>query len=124
MIRLLEIFNNEMSKLNVDYHYVINKKENITYPYVVGRYDESFFSFEDGRHEGQIYLDCWNRGSELELLKLQEIIANNFDDFSHAEPYFSCNISYSNTNTIDTTDSKLQRKEIVLDVSYWEARKE
>lgn len=119
--KLLEIINQEMQKLNIDYHYLVNDKDEITYPYAVGSYMGTGNSYEAGTHTGILTLNIWHRGSTYELNETVEKISKHFEDFRYSEGRFSCYVSAGEPVDNIETDITLKRKEIDLDITYCES---
>lgn len=120
METLLDIFQREMELLGIDYSYMTNSKPKITYPYVTGEYSESEFAFENGASGGDLMLEAWNRGNNLDLIRLNEKIKKHFCDFRKIEGNIAIRIVYNGNFPRRTNDNGLKKSEIHLDVMYWE----
>lgn len=120
MDKLLQIINEEMNKIGIDYYYLYNNSPNVTYPYVTGEYTESDYEYEDNHNGGDLLLECWTRGSQLELLNLHQKIKEYFRELRVSKNDIYAVISYNTANDVRTNDATLFKKEIHLDINYWE----
>lgn len=118
-LRLLFLVKQEMKKIGVNYHYLINDEKEIKYPYVTGEYIENDYTFENGAYGGYLFLECWHRGNVTDLLKLCETIKQHFRNLNYCEKGFTCNISYANKQEQRQEEAKLKKIEIQLDTMYW-----
>ncbi len=122
-VKLLSVIGKEMTKLGINYSYLYYDSEEIIYPYVTGEYIENGYTFENGAYMGYLFLECWHKGSNTELLLLCEKIKEHFRCFNHYEEGFTCNVSYSNKEEQQQDDIDLKKIEIQLDVKYWRGEK-
>lgn len=120
--KVLEIINDEMTNIGVDYSYMINDKEPITYPYVTGEYSENGYSSENKMTTCDLLLECWNRGSEYGLIEVINKIKNHFDNFSTVQDGVGVAIDYSSCVPRRTNDINLKKVEIHLDIVYWKGK--
>lgn len=120
MIRkVLGIVKREMESLGVDYHYMYNTKANVTYPYVTGEYSEMDYVSENRMSTGDLLLECWNRGSDSDLLAVIEAIKNRFDAFQTVKDGVGVTLNFSSSVPRRTQDIKLKKYEIHIEVVYW-----
>ena len=120
MQKVLEIINHEMALLGINYFYLTNDSPQIVYPYVTGEYSESEYTYEDGANSGEMLLECWTRGSNLDLVELNEKIKDHFRNFKAYDNKFACYIAYNSNYPRRTNDNSLKKLEIHLSVVYWE----
>lgn len=119
MENVLNVINEEMKKLGIDYYYLTNTSESVTYPYVTGEYYESGYTFEDGSTEANLLLEAWTRGSNLDLVRLNDDIKEYFKDFRTIKDGCAIHISYASNYPRRTNDINLKKIEINLDIRYW-----
>lgn len=119
---VLEKIKQEMKSMGIDYHYMYNKKETISYPYVTGEYSESGLESDIQKSYGDLLLECWNRGRDLDLNKVIEQIKERFDDFQTIYKNVGIAINFNSCVPRRTDDIKLKKYEIHLDVVYWKGK--
>lgn len=120
MKEILQIINEQMKALGIEYYYLYNNASNVKYPYVTGEYTESGYSYEDNSNSGDMLLELWNRGSQLELIELSNKIKNHFRYLQVSKGQVFANIVYNSAMPIRTNDASIFKLEIHLDVNYWE----
>lgn len=120
MEKVLEIIKRELDALGIDYYYMINTASTVKYPYVTGEYNESEYSYEDNSNVAEMLLEVWNRDSDVELVKLNDLIKNHFRNLIVCEEGLTVHISYANSFPVRTGDYKLKKREIHLDINFWE----
>ena len=123
---VLKIIAQEMSAMNLNYFYMINDSGTVVYPYITGEYNEYQYTFEDRGTVGEMLLEVWTRGSELELLAVKDLIKNRFDDYQVAildasGNIVSLSISYLSKMPRRTDVEGLKKLEIRLQINYWES---
>lgn len=120
MKEILQIINEQMKALGIEYYYLYNNASNVKYPYVTGEYTESGYSYEDNSNSGDMLLELWNRGSQLELIELSNKIKNHFRYLQVSKGKVFANIVYNSAMPIRTNDASIFKLDIHLDVNYWE----
>lgn len=111
---LLEIINNELEKLNLNYEYGEYTGE-LKYPYITGEYNETGYTYEDNITRGEFILTVWNRGKEIDLINIKEQIKNVFADYRTSTNSGAINIDYRNKLFIRSGEAELKKMEIYLD---------
>lgn len=119
MDKVLKIINEEMQKTNINYFYLYNDSEKVKYPYVTGEYTESSFAYENQMTKGDMLLECWHRGSDLELIATINKIKEHFAEFQAVRDGIGIAINYNSCGPRRTNDINLRKYEIHLDVVYW-----
>ena len=100
-----------------------NESETLVYPYITGEYYENDFRFEDGASSGEILLEVWSRGSQLELLAVNEAIKALFTNYEKVIDGIGIAISYLGNSPRRTDVEGLKKLEIRLQINYWESGK-
>lgn len=114
---VLKIIKEELSSLNLNYEYGEYTKE-LKYPYGVGEYSENNYTFEDNVTNGEFIVTFFNRGSELDLINIKELIKDKFKDFRKATDSGTIYIAYTHKLFIRSGEAELKKMEIYLDVRY------
>lgn len=120
MEKILKIINEQMKSLGIEYYYLYNNAPKVIYPYVTGEFTQSTFSYEDGSNNGDMLLECWNRGSQLSLIYLLQKIKEHFEDLRVVKDSTVAHISFNSAYPVRTNDAELLKIEIHLDITYWE----
>jgi hypothetical protein len=115
---VLKIFNAEMINLGINYDYM-EYKGGLVYPYIVGELTEDDYVYEDGSTRGEMLLTIFNRGSELDLVNIKELIKEKFKDYRAITDNGSIYIVYTRKLPIQSGEADLQKTEIYLDVRFW-----
>ena len=122
---ILKCINKELTKLGINYYYMINDSTEIIYPYVTGEYYEYEYKFEDESTSGEILLEAWTRGTEEELIEIKDRIKDKFSYYQKAvkvnNKMMSLSISYLNKTPRRTEVEGLKKLEIRLQINYWES---
>lgn len=131
MIDILNVLNNELNKLNLNYEFGEYTKK-IQYPYIVGDYIENPINKECAEKSGTIILSIFTRdrkennievkGNRLELEEIGEKIENYFKYFVSCINGNTVSIEYEYRTPVDTEDEVLKRIDIYLNVSKWEGK--
>ncbi len=129
MIDILNVLNDEMNRLNLNYEFGEYTKE-IKYPYIVSEYIENPIKKECAEKSGTIILSAFTRdrkennieinGTKLELEEIGEKIEKNFKHFVSSIKGNSVSIEYDYRTLVPTEDKTLKRIDIYLSVSKWE----
>lgn len=117
--KVLQIINEEMQKLNINYFYLYNDSEKVTYPYVTGEYAESSYAHENQMTQGDLLLECWNRGSDINLIAVINKIKEHFAEFQTVKNNIGIAINYNSCVPRRTNDINLKKYEMHLDVVHW-----
>lgn len=120
MEQVLEVINEQMQILGIQYFDMINTSAKVTYPYVTGELTQSGYSYEDGSNTADLLLEAWTRNERLELIQLCEKIKNHFKDFTTEKNGVVMHISYMGAIPQRTNDYGLKKSQINLDIHYWE----
>lgn len=120
MEEILQIINEQMQALGIEYYYLYNNAPTVKYPYVTGEFTQNSYSYEDNSNTGDMLLECWNRGSQKELINLHQKIKEHFRDLCVPKNNIMAHISYNSAYDVRTNDATLFKKEIHLDITYWE----
>lgn len=124
MEKILKIINEQMKSLGVEYYYLYNNAPTVSYPYVTGEFTQNGYSYEDNSNTADMLLECWNRGSQTNLVNLQEKIKENFRDLHVIKDNVVAHISYNSAYPVRTNDANLFKVEIHLDITYWEGEQQ
>ncbi len=117
--KVLKIINDEMQKLNLNYFYLYNDSEKVIYPYITGEYTESTYANENRMTNGDMLLECWNRGSDLNLIIAINKLKEHFAEFQTVQDDIGLAINYNSCSPRRTDDVNLKKYEIHLDIVYW-----
>lgn len=120
MEQIVKIMNEQMKNLGIEYYYLYNNAPKIIYPYVTGEFTESSYTYEDNSNTGDMLLECWNRGSQQNLITLHQKIKEHFRDLYVISDNTVAHIAYNSAYPIRTNDARLFKIEIHLDITYWE----
>lgn len=123
---ILKVIYDELTALGLNYYYMVNTSETVSYPYITGEYNEYQYTFEDGRTVGEMLLEAWTRGSELDLINVKDLIKEKFNNYQVAisgdnGKTMSMAISYLSKMPRRTDVEGLKKLEIRLQVNYWES---
>lgn len=123
---VLAVMATEMSNLGLNYFYMVNDSETVSYPYITGEYNEYQYTFEDRGTIGEMLLEVWTRGSELELLTVKDKIKTKFENYQASisdsnHKNMSLSIIYLNKVPRRTDVEGLKKLEIRLQINYWES---
>ncbi len=122
---ILKCINEELTKLGINYYYMINDSTEIIYPYITGEYYEYDYKFEDESTNGEILLEAWTRGSESELINIKDKIKEKFKNYqiviSENGKSMGLSINYLNKTPRRTETLGLKKLEIRLQINYWES---
>lgn len=116
---LLEIINNELDKLNLNYEYM-EYTGPLVYPYITGEYNEIGYTYEDNKTKGEFILTLWNRGKEIDLINIKEQIKKVFADYRTVTNSGSIFISYRNKIPVRSGEAELKKMEVYLDTELME----
>ena len=117
---VLATIGEELEKLEVTYEYG-EFKGLPTFPYARGEYSENQYTFETNGTSGEFILTCFNHGSELDLIELKDKIKKHFRDYRRVTEKGGISIKYRNSLFVQTGDEQLRRREIYLEIQYWES---
>lgn len=121
--QVLNIIDNAMTSLGIEYGFVSYKKRPVVYPYFVGEYTENEPFREDGLQESTFLLTGFHRGTWLELEEAKEKIEKHFNKVSGkvvvAEDGSAAAIFYANALIVPTGDADLKRIQINLAIKEW-----
>lgn len=120
MKEILQIINTEMQSLGIEYYYLYNNASTVKYPYVTGEYTETSYSYEDNSNSGDMLLEVWNKGSQKELIEVQNKIKNHFRDLHINTSTITAHIAYNSAIPVRTNEASLFKLQINLDINYWE----
>lgn len=120
--KVLEIINQEMIGLGIDYHFMTNDKEKVTYPYVTGEYYEAGYSSENAKTTGQLLLEGWQRGLYSDLISVANSIKNHFDELQIVTDDVAIAFDFNTFNPLRTDDPELKKFEIYIDIVYWKGK--
>lgn len=120
MVDILTIINDQMKVLGIEYYYLYNNAPKVAYPYVTGEFTQNDYSYEDNSNSGDMLLECWNRGSQINLINLHQKIREHFKNLQVIKSNLVAHISYNSAYPVRTNDADLFKLEIHLDVTYWE----
>lgn len=124
MKEILKIINEQMKAIGVEYYYLYNNAPTVNYPYVTGEFTQNTYSYEDNSNSGDMLLECWNRGSQANLVALHQKIKEHFRDLQVIKDNTVAHIAYNSAYPIRTNDASLFKVEIHLDITYWEGEKQ
>lgn len=121
MNRLLNVFAEEMQKLDINYDFMEWKETPIPYPYFVGQYFIDNYEHEKGVTEGQLLLVGWDRNdSFINLVDIDNKVRKHFSEYRRIKDNASININYLLSNSSYSDNDNLKKIEIRLDFSLWE----
>ncbi|MDO4377985.1 MAG: hypothetical protein Q4C64_02380 [Erysipelotrichia bacterium] len=124
MKEILKIIEEQMTALSIEYYYLYNNAPTVVYPYVTGEFTQNGYSYEDNSNSGDMLLECWNRGSQINLINLHQKIKEHFRDLQVSKDNVVAHISYNSAYPVRTDDADLFKMEIHLDITYWEGEKQ
>ena len=124
MEEILKIINEQMKVIGIEYYYLYNNAPTVNYPYVTGEFTQNAYSYEDNSNSGDMLLECWNRGSQVNLVTLHQKIKEHFRDLKVIKDNTVAHIAYNSAYPIRTNDASLFKVEIHLDITYWEGEKQ
>ncbi|MCQ2754844.1 MAG: hypothetical protein MJ231_07335 [bacterium] len=116
---LLKIIYNELvNVLGLNYEYMEWTGE-LVYPYITGEHYTNFFDIATGRLEGELLLEIWNRGKEIDLVKIHDKIQLHFEKIVKMQNNMGFCIAYKNKNSDRTGDMDLKKIQIRLETYCW-----
>lgn len=120
METVLEIINDEMKSLNINYFHMVNASPKIVYPYVTSELSVNAFDYEIMVNQGDLILDLWTRNERLEIIKLCDNLKKHFMNFMKEKDGVTVHIDYATSMPIRTNDNTLKRVQMTFDVTWWE----
>lgn len=120
MEKVLEIINDEFTKLNLEYYYMTNTSPVVNYPYITGEFTEAEYSYEDNSAAGDLLLEVWNRGDKKGLIEAVEKIKMHFRDLRMQKDGMTVFFAYDNAFPIRTNDESLDKIEVHITINYFE----
>lgn len=116
---LLKVFYEELvNVLNLNYEYM-ELTGDLIYPYITGEHSINNYIFEDNHIEGEMLLEVWNRGKELDLIQVCEKIQEHFKKFSKVSNNIGLCITFRNKFPVRTGVMDLKKIQIHLDTNVW-----
>lgn len=117
--KLLGFIDNEMiNVLKLNYEYM-EYTEDLKYPYITGEHYTTYYDIATGRLEGELLLEVWNRGNELDLIKVHDKIQNHFKKLIKYQDKIGFCITYKNKQSARTGDMDLKKIQIYLSTYTW-----
>lgn len=120
MKELLCVMSEIMDSLGFNYDYLKLKKP-LSYPYVIGEYFENDYVEETRCSEGEFLLTIWDRNiSSLNIISLNQKLKEQFRDLKVIKNGIAIHLSYSSSLPEEHDSDDLKKKEIRIDVQYFE----
>ena len=116
---ILEVLNQEMEKLNINYSFMRYICEVPNYPYFVSDYTERDFSPEEQKTSGELLISGWSRNNVSELIAVKEILKRHFDEYSVVKDGYAVVIHYEVGSVIDSGEADLFKIIIKLSFKEW-----
>lgn len=118
---VLNVINQSMTALGIEYAFAVYEKQEIVYPYFVGEYQETEPLTEDGLQECTFILTGFTRGKWIDLETIKEKIADYFtyEGKSFVSSESAVVVSYGNGMIVPTGDPELKRIQINLTIKEW-----
>lgn len=116
---ILEVLNQEMEKLNINYSFMRYIDDVPRYPYFVGDYIETEYSEEEQKTSGSINISGWSRNNLLELIDVQETLKKHFNQFSIVKDGCTVVINYDAGSVIDSGEAELYKIIVRLSFKEW-----
>lgn len=114
----LGVIDKLMTDAGLNYEFDIMSK--IKYPYFVGSYQESSATAENGLQELTFYIDCYTKGSRLELEQAKEKIKQLLWDYTTVtENGTGIAITYVNAVSVPIDTADYKHIQINLNVKEW-----
>lgn len=116
---ILEVLNQEMEKLNINYSFMRYTEAIPQYPYFVSSYVENEYSEEEQKTTGTITISGWSRNSLLELIEVKDVLKRHFNQFSVVKDGYTVVVHYDNGTAIDSGEAELYKIIIRLSFKEW-----
>ena len=117
--KLLGLIYNEMvNVLGLNYEYM-EYTGPLKYPYITGEHYTTYYDIATGRLEGELLLEVWNRGKELDLIKVHDKIQSHFKKLIKYQDNMGFCIAYKNKQSSRTGDMDLKKIQIYLSTYTW-----
>lgn len=101
-------------------NYEFDRMTDVKYPYFVGSYQEVSLTTENGLQELTFYIDCYTKGSRLELEQAKEKVKQLFYDYTTVtEKGTGIAISYESSVTVPLDTADYKHMQINLNVKEW-----
>lgn len=111
-----------INKLMTDagFNYEFDRMSEAKYPYFVGSYQETSSTIENGLQELTFYIDCYTKGTRLELEQAKEEIKHLFLDYTMVtENGTGIAITYENAVPVPIDTADYKHIQINLNVKEW-----
>lgn len=117
--KLLELIYNELvNVLGLNYEYMEYTGE-LKYPYMTGEHYTNYYDIDTGRLEGELLLEVWNRGKEIDLIQIHDKIQNHFKMLIKYQDGTGFCIAYKNKQATRTGDMDLKKIQVYLETKIW-----
>lgn len=111
-----------INKLMTDagFNYEFDRMSEAKYLYFVGSYQETSSTIENGLQELTFYIDCYTKGTRLELEQAKEKIKHLFLDYTMVtENGTGIAITYENAVPVPIDTADYKHIQINLNVKEW-----
>lgn len=116
---LLKVMYNELvNVLKLNYEYMEWTGE-LVYPYITGEHFTNYYDIATGLLQGEMLLEVWTRGKELELVQVHDEIQSHFKKFVTMSNKMGVCITYKNKSAARTGDLDLKKIQINLETRVW-----
>lgn len=116
---LLNVLYKEMvNVLKLNYEYMEWTSE-LVYPYITGEHFITNNDIATGLLQGEMLLEVWTRGTELELVQIHDKIHNHFKKLTKMQNNMGFCITYKNKYPARTGDLDLKKIQINLETRVW-----
>ena len=112
------IYNEMVNVLGLNYEYM-EYTGPLKYPYITGEHYTTYYDIATGRLEGKLLLEVWNRGKELDLIKIHDKIQSHFKKLVKYQDKTGFCIAYKNKQSARTGDMDLKKIQIYLSTYVW-----
>ena len=112
------IYNEMVNVLGLNYEYM-EYTGALKYPYITGEHYTTYYDIATGRLEGELLLEVWNRGKEIDLIKVHDKIQSHFKKLTKYQDKIGFCIAYKNKQSARTGDMDLKKIQIYLNTYVW-----
>ena len=120
MKELLNTISEIMKLLEINYDY-LELKSKLKYPYVIGEYFENEYIEESHCSKGEFLLTIWDKNlSSMKIIEVNQKIKKKFADLKIIKNNIAINLSYSNSLPVLQDIDNIKKREIRIDVQYFE----
>lgn len=116
---LLNVMYKELvNVLGLNYEYM-EWTGKLVYPYITGEHFTNYYDIATGLLQGEMLLEVWTRGEDIDLIQVHDKIQNHFKKLTKMQNKMGFCITYKNKSAARTGDMDLKKIQINLETRVW-----